>query len=96
MAFEYLSVTVASAGTAQPLSLTSLGALSATIRAKPGNTGRVFLGGSTVGNTLGGLEPGAAFPLFADYPMHSGIDLSTVYANAATTGDGFDVWYVTL
>jgi len=72
---------VSSAGTAEALgSATDI--ISVTIKAKSSNTGNIYVGGSDVSSSNGLiLEPGDAVSLDIN-------DLSTVYIDADTNGEG--------
>lgn len=96
MTFQSLAKAVTVAGTAEPISSTSLVVQSATIQADPENAGNVYLGGTDVDLSNGVvLEPGKAFNI----PVRSladkgGIDLQKVYIDAATSGDEVRVAYI--
>ena len=83
------SATVSTPGTAVPLSATSVGCRFVNVFAKATNDGNVFVGGSTVSNISGAvLEQARCTEWF-------GIDdLSKVFVDAETGGDGVQYIYV--
>lgn len=83
------AVTVAAAGTAQPLSATSLPVNSIIVQAATANTGNVFIGDSTVSATNGiTLIPGETYSItITAMGRTDEIDTATVYVDAATNGD---------
>lgn len=93
----HIESNVAAAGSGQQISSSNLTVLSAVIQAKPGNTGNVFIGGSTVSSSSYGvvLSPGESLSLSKDAlkPSSSGINLAEVYIDAATTSDGVTIFY---
>ena len=83
--------TVAAAGTAEAMSSTSQRVRSVTIVAKSSNTGQVYIGGSDVASTTNaGLAPGDALEI----PSESWLDLSDVYIDVDTNGEGIDFYGV--
>ena len=88
MRFMAGSLTIATAGTELQFSNTANKVRSLSVRARPGNTGNVFLGTSTVSSTLGWtLQPGESKTL--EYGDGSEL-FSTFYGDAATNGDILD------
>ncbi len=80
-------------GTATALASSTLGGdrryRAITIRAKAGNTGQVFVGGSDVTTaTNDGLDAGEILNMASP----GGIDISDIYIDVDTTSDGVD-WY---
>jgi len=86
------SVTVTAAGTAVPLSAgTSLASKAAAwvlIQAGRNNTGRIFVGDSTVSSSSFGLELGAGDSLSMPPCLAPNTyNLSSIFVNAANNGD---------
>lgn len=83
--------TVDASGTAQTLFATQLEVAKAIIKAQSDNTGNIFVGGSDVSSTTGYvLDAGEKVIL---EPPQGYVDLSQVYIDAGTTGDGVEVIY---
>ena len=87
------AVTVTTAGTRVQITSTATRAPYVFIQAKPGNTGRIFVGDSDVSSAqyMASLAAGDAVSIDASaYPRggSSEIDLSTLYADSASNGDG--------
>ena len=83
--------TVSTAGTSEPLSSTSQRVKSLTLIAKAGNTGQVYVGGSDVSSTTNdGLAAGESLSI----PAISWLDLSNVYIDVDTNGEGIDFYAV--
>jgi hypothetical protein len=91
------SKTVTTAGTAVPLSATALPANAVVIQAKVGNSGKVYVGDSTVSASKGhALAAGEAFILNA-LESPKGFDeylLNDLYIDADTNGEGVVVQYL--
>jgi hypothetical protein len=82
--------TVTTAGTAEALASSGLYA-SVAIKAKNGNTGQVYVGGSDVASsTNGGLSPGDRL-VIAPSRGHI-VDLSDTYIDVDTNGEGVDIY----
>lgn len=83
------------AGTAEQLGANDLQVDSAVIQAKEGNTGKIFLGSSSVGNdgqsgtflTSGGTYNLSLAGISGKY------NLETIYLNAEVSGEGVTVTY---
>ena len=83
------SQTVTTAGTRVQLTATATPCRLVNIFAKAGNTGNIFVGGSTVSSARGMvLEQARSTDWF---PID---DLSKIYIDAATNGDGVQYAYV--
>jgi len=83
--------TVTTAGTAEALEATFRTAKRITIRAKVANTGQVYIGGADVASTTNdGLDANDVLDLESD----SGLDMSDIYVDVDTDGEGVD-FYVT-
>ena len=83
--------TVTTAGTSEPLSSTSQRVKSLALVAKAGNTGQVYVSGADVDSaTNDGLYPGDSLVL----PAVNWLDLSDVYIDVDTDGDGVDFYAV--
>lgn len=90
-------VTVASAGTAQPLSATSVLATDIIIMADHANGGRIFVGDSTVSSTTGQfLAAGESLTISTATVRGTAddFDLADIYVDAATNGDKARVAYI--
>ena len=82
--------TVSSAGTAVALSATQR-VKSLTIRAKAGNAGQVYVGGSDVSSTTNdGLDAGES----VDFEAVNWLDMADVYIDVDTDGEGVDFYAV--
>ncbi len=82
------------AGTPTKLAAATVKCASATVIAKSGNTGQVYIGGSTVDNTVNdGLAPGDALEIPAGGKPW--FDLADFYLDVDTTGEGVDIYAVT-
>ena len=90
------SATVSSAGTPVPLSTTSVKCNWISIQPLAANTGAVYLGASTVTSTRGISllvgDFGIAYPMLA----FAGYDLSTIYIDGATNGNGVQFIYTVI
>ncbi len=89
---------VVTAGTELPLSTTKILAYGTRIKAPAGNAGVVYIGDSTVASTTG-YELAAGETLNLDDLLPASqqgepIDLSLVYVDAATNGEGVCVLYL--
>lgn len=101
---ETFKKTVASAGTAEPLSSTRLLTPSFVVRALPSdhpsspNTGYIYVGSSTSAGVTNGmpLSPGESnekAARFTRYGVHKLWDLSKIYIDAQVSGEGVIVEY---
>ncbi len=91
------SKTVASAGQAVALSATSVRCAWVVVQAKPGNTGSIFIGASTIADGRGTeLDPGDSqpFPLIPQDRWHW-YDLAEIYVDSAVNGEGVTFTYFT-
>jgi len=83
---------VTAAGTAEALSATEVRCVWVTVQAKQGNANNVFVGASTVadgrGAELDALDSVTYPPVGKSYFY----DLSTIYVDAETNGDGVTFW----
>lgn len=78
-------VTVATAGVAVAAGGSDVEAHAVIVTASKGNTGIIYIGDSTVASTKGAeLSAGEAFIVNGDGEY---VDLSTIYIDAATSGD---------
>lgn len=85
-----LKKAVTAAGTRVQLQSTSQWATGVRVKALAGNANPVYVGDSTVSSALGyQLAPGEELALPAD----AVIDLSTIYLDAQTNGEGATVFY---
>lgn len=87
---------VAAAGTREQLTSTPTLADQVLIQAKPGNSGNVFVGDSNVSSTRGWTLIPGQFVSF-EGPRRPGgtdsMDLSTIWLDVATNGDGVQWGY---
>ena len=86
---------VAEAATAEALSATSVKCIWLVVQAKVDNTNNVFLGASTIADGRGiEMEPGEtfSFPMIRDRNWY---DLSLVYVDVTTNGEGVTFFYIT-
>jgi hypothetical protein len=82
--------TVSTAGTAEALATSGIYGKIVLI-ALPGNTGQTYVGGADVASsTNGGLAPGAS--LIIDPARGHIIDLTDLYIDVDTSGDGADIY----
>ena len=82
---------VSSAGTAEAIAAVSQRVKSLTVIAKAGNTGQVYVGGADVdSSTNDGLAPGDSLLI----PALSWLDLSYIYIDVDTDGEGVDYYAV--
>ena len=92
------SVTVTTAGTAVPLSTTRIYTTAFAVRAKLTNTGDIFIGDSTVTSATGMfLQPGESNEKTAQNVSRGVIqtfELSKIFLNASSSGDGAIVEYL--
>lgn len=85
-----LRETVDEAGTAQPLSATSIEAYGVTIKALADNTGDIYVGDSNVSSTNGFvLDAGEELTL----KPGGWVELNQIYIDAGTTDDGVSAIY---
>ena len=83
--------TVTAAGTAVAIGSDTVRTI--TIVAKDGNTGQVYIGGSTVASTTNdGLAPGDSFSHRPGAPF----DLADLYVDADVNGEGVDYYAETV
>jgi hypothetical protein len=86
--------TVTTAGTRVALASARTSACWVNVQSKTGNTGAIYVGGSTIaagrGYTLMSQGDGFLLPPVADINMY---DLSTIYVDAATNGEGVNILY---
>ena len=86
---------VATAGTAERISATTILVSSVTFRAKKGNTNDIYLGDADVANTYPDLDANQTITFEA--PMysgnHTGINLRDIWIDVDTDGEGVDVFY---
>lgn len=81
------SKTVTAAGTAEPLSATSVGIREITIQAQTSNTDAIFIGNSSVDSTNG-------ITLFATNTITLSLgDLNDIYVDSAVNGEGVQFLY---
>lgn len=90
---------VASAGTAEQLVSTSVNTTCVWVEALPSNSGKVYIGGSTVSSTRGmSLDPEESFQYFATRKDNAErlleFDLSSIYIDAANSSDGIKYFYI--
>lgn len=90
-----LNKTVTTSGTRVPLFATETPAKTATIQALKGNTNDIFIGDVTVSTSIYGvrLTPGASYSVNNAATFDSRIDLSQIYLDATTNGEGVSVIY---
>lgn len=94
MGFKSFKKSTVSAGTRVALSSTPLGFSSVTIRARPTNTGLVYVGDVTVSSsTVDGLNPGDAITISAG-PVKKENDLAKIYIDTSVNGEGVSVFYM--
>ena len=81
--------TVTAAGTAEALVAAARRVYSVLVKAKIGNTGQVYLGGSDVASgTNDGLDPGESVSLAA----RTAFDLADLFVDVDTSGEGVDFY----
>jgi hypothetical protein len=85
-----LQKNVAAAGTEEALSSSSLQAYGVIIKAKHANTGMIFVGKNPVTSTTGYVLDGGE-----TVALPGVVDLSKVYIDSGTNGDGVSVIYFT-
>ena len=86
--------TVATAGTREPLITGDAKVLSVTIKALRANAGKVYVGDVSVSSTVGfELDAGDSVDLATDDPSKP-IDLTTIYLDVGTSGEGVTFIYV--
>lgn len=89
------SKTVTTAGTAEPLVSVPTKVQSASLMTKVGNTGQVYAGDYQVSSSDNdGLDAGVSLNLNPDEDGF--IDLSLVYIDVDTSGEGVDIYYTTI
>lgn len=93
MKFQRGKKTVTTAGTRVALA-TTVRITTIIIKARDGNTGKVFPGDSTVDNadTEQGLNPGERLTM--SWPYGEFGNPADIYIDAATSGDGVVFWYL--
>lgn len=93
MTYGQLAKNVATPGTAEPLSATSVPCRWLMIRANKANTGSIYLGNAEVSSADGvelfGTEP----TFFPPIDEHNRYDLSRIYIDADVAGEGVRVLY---
>jgi len=82
---------VSAAGTAEALTASPVRAVWVTVQAKTDNTGYVYVGASTVSGSRGVQLAAGDSITFPVVEKRYTYDLSTIYVDAATNGDGV-VW----
>ena len=90
MALKSFIKSVTSGGTAERVSSSDLLVRWAQVRARAGNVGDVFIGDATVSSSDPALAAGDSLILRGD-PF---INLFDIFVDAATDGEGIDVWYI--
>ena len=83
-------VVVTTAGTRQQLSATAILADNVSIQANPANTGLIYVGDNTVSSTHCWILSAGQFLSLEGSRRRDGsdwLDLSTIYVDAATSGD---------
>ena len=89
---------IPTSGTRVQVSATEVTTTSVTFYAADANTGKVFIGDSSVSSTrfIAALDAGESLNISADYyGTGQEFDLSDFYIDAATSGDDAHVSYVT-
>jgi hypothetical protein len=88
---ESFTVNLTSAGSAQQISTTSIRAKSYIFRPRAGNVGLLYIGNSSVDNTVAPVAQGDAI----NWKGNQGevVDLEEFYFDGGTTNDDLDVWY---
>lgn len=93
-------VTVATAGTRVQITSSNLGASGIVFQAGPSNTGRVYIGDSTVSSSNGvSLGPGEIFAVSSqslDGVMDAELILSDYWVDADVSGNSVRVQYLTV
>jgi hypothetical protein len=97
---QHTTKDVTTAGTRVALASSATLAVSVMIQAKSTNTGPIYIGGSTVSSTSYGARLTAGNSLSIEMPdMGMGgsyeVDLSEIYIDAGTNGEGVSVVYYT-
>lgn len=90
--FDHFIKTVTSAGTAETLKSSEFRVREAVIMAEGDNTGNIYIGGSAIDSTGHYLAAGEKFSLPMDED-NGGHDLSKIYIDADTNGEGVIVTY---
>ena len=86
--------TVTAAGTREILLAGSIKVLSVTIKALRGNGGKVYVGDNLVSSTVGfELDAGDSIDLATDDPKKP-IDLTQIYLDVGTSGEGVTFIYL--
>ena len=86
---------VTTAGTRVPLSATPVYAYSVTLVARESNTGKIFVGDSSVDNTMGAISAGQAVGAgdVEKGGRDDNVNLADVYIDSAVNGEGVYVFY---
>ena len=90
MSLKSLAKTVTSAGTAERLDASDRLVRCVAVRAKPANTGSIYIGDATVSSSDPGVSPGDRLDVRGD-PY---LNLFDIFIDADTNGEGVDVWYL--
>ena len=86
--------TVTTAGTREPLASGINPVLSVTIKALRGNAGKAYVGDHTVSSSVGFvLDAGESLDLATDDPKKP-IDLTQIYLDVGTSGEGVSYIYL--
>lgn len=91
--FTLAAITISTAGTRQAISSTAVPVASYLIEADASNTGKVYVGDSTVAST-NGVALSAGESLSAESHEDDELDLSDVYVDTATNGNKVRVQYI--
>lgn len=92
---KVLNKTVTTSGTRVALFASETPAKTCTIQAYKGNTNDIFIGDVSVSTSVYGvrLTPGTSFSFSSSAVFDSRIDLSQIYLDATTNGEGASVFY---
>jgi hypothetical protein len=89
------AVVVDAAGTSEQITASAISVYAVFIQAEPTNTGKIYVGDSTVTSSNGVvLSPGCAYTIDAKEWGVNEILLSDIYVDAATSGDEVRVQYL--
>lgn len=90
------AVTIATAGTPQPLTSNNIAAFSIAVQADPTNTNNVYVGDSTINSSNGHvLEPGAAIAISGEKNGIDEVFLNDVFVDTDTNGNKVRIQYLT-
>lgn len=93
----FTAVTIATAGTRQQLTATSTAVLSVIVQADSLNTGKIYVGDSSVSSSSGiELAAGEAFVIEPQYFGDNEINLSDIYLDTATNNNVARIQYITV